>query len=504
MVSEHDRDDRRVAAPSLASAIKELAQVSVEGLHAPNERLSGEHQRHAEKLTQRVAASLRQLTDGDRNHKAALREAVGAATVLFEEHPLSAGQLVALDHDPGRATDALLSTGESTVADLGTAAANLFHERVLPRIIQEMLTDRRLIAELARTASGAASSVTTTLLLTITGHDGAVASAQLSPLDGATVLTASEDTTARLWDAANGQQQLALEGHDAALWNASYSRDGSRVATASHDHTARIWDAASGQHLVTIAGHQDWVRAAAFCGDGTRIVTASYDTTARLWDAASAALVLTMPHADRVADAAFSPDDSRIVTACYDATARIWDATTGQEQLALQGHEREVVSAAFSPDGTRIVTGSHDLTARIWDASNGQHLVTLQGHSEQVRRAGFSPDGTMIVTASDDRSARLWDAVSGLQLAVLDGHADWVFSAAFGPDGSKIVTASSDRTVKVWGCAVRETRRVLVAGQGRIRLPTEFRSALGIEVGDLVVVELGEDMLYLRPGATPG
>lgn len=503
MVSERDRDDRRVA-PSLASAIKELAQVSVEGLHAPNERLSGEHRRHAEKLTQRVAASLRQLTDGDRNHKAALREAVGAATVLFEEHPLSAGQLVALDHDPGQATDALLSTGESTVADLGTAAANLFHERVLPRIIQEMLTDRRLIAELASTASSAASRVTTTLLLTITGHDSAVASAAFSPADGATVLTASEDTTARLWDAASGQQQMMLEGHDAELWRASYSRDGGRIATASHDYTARIWDAANAQHLVTIVGHENWIRSAAFSGDGARLVTASYDTTARVWDAAGGASMLTLSHGDQVADAAFSPDDSRIVTACYDTAARIWDAATGQEQLVLQGHEREVVSAAFSPDGSRIVTGSHDRTARIWDAANGQHLKTLQGHGEQVRAAGFSPDGTMIVTASDDRSARLWDAATGQQLAVLDGHTDWVFSAAFGPDGSKIVTASSDRTAKVWSCTVRETRQVLVAKQGRIRIPGAFRTALGIEVGDLMVVELGEDMLYLRPSATPG
>jgi len=87
---------------------------------------------------------------------------------------------------------------------------------------------------------------------------------------------------------------------------------------------------------------------------------------------------------------------------------------------------------------------------------------------------------------------------------VLDGHTDWVFSAAFGPDGTRIVTASADRTAKVWGCSVRETRRVLVARRGRIRLPAEFRRALGTEVGDLVVVELGEEGLYLRPGATPG
>ncbi len=500
MASERNRDDR----PTLARTIKDLAQAAVGGLHGSNAHLSGKQERQARQLTQRVAADLRQLTEGDRAHKTALREAVAAATVLFAEHPLAAGELVALDHDPARAADALLSVGESAVADLGTAAADLFREQVLPRVIQEMLTDRNLITELASSASSARPMVTTALLLTITGHDRAVASAAFSPSDGATVLTASEDTTARLWDAASGQQQMMLEGHDAELWRASYSRDGSRIATASHDYTARLWDAANGQHLLTIAGHEDWVRSAAFSGSGTRLVTASYDSTARVWDAASGAAMLTLSHGAQVADAAFSPDDSRIVTACYDTAARIWDAATGQEQLVLQGHEREVVSAAFSPDGSRIVTGSHDRTARIWDTANGQHLQTLQGHGEQVRGAGFSPDGTLIVTASDDRSARLWDAATGQQLAVLDGHTDWVFSAAFGPDGSKIVTASSDGTAKVWSCTVRETRQVLVAKQGRIRIPDAFRTALGIEVGDLMVVELGEDMLYLRPSTTPG
>jgi WD40 repeat protein len=38
-------------------------------------------------------------------------------------------------------------------------------------------------------------------------------------------------------------------------------------------------------------------------------------------------------------------------TASGDHTARLWDATTGQEIIALRGHEHGVLSASFSPDG---------------------------------------------------------------------------------------------------------------------------------------------------------
>src|SRR5262249_57087063 len=60
---------------------------------------------------------------------------------------------------------------------------------------------------------------------------------------GARVVTASNDRTARVWDAAGGKQIAVLSGHDALVQSAAFSPDGSRVVTASADKTARVWDA---------------------------------------------------------------------------------------------------------------------------------------------------------------------------------------------------------------------------------------------------------------------
>ena len=57
----------------------------------------------------------------------------------------------------------------------------------------------------------------------------------------------------------------------------AFSPDGARILTASGDKTAKLWDAASGK-LIASFDHQGRVlNGAAFSPDGTRILTASAD-----------------------------------------------------------------------------------------------------------------------------------------------------------------------------------------------------------------------------------
>jgi WD40 repeat protein/serine/threonine protein kinase len=272
-------------------------------------------------------------------------------------------------------------------------------------------------------------------------------SVQFSP-DGKRLVTASDDGTARIWDAQSGQPLTGAMTHGHKVSSAEFSPDGNRVVTASWDET-RIWDAKTGQPLTEPMRQDGLVTSARFSPDGTRVLTV-HGGTVIIWDAQTGKQLTDLRRraVAVVNSAQFGPDSKRIVTASGTA-ARVWDAQTGRPLTEPMLHNGVVETAQFSPDGKLIVTAGRDGTTRVWDAHTGKQLVELLKHNAIVTTAQFSPDSTRIVTATWGGVIRIWDSQTGKLLPSPLTQDNRVNSVQFSPDGKRLVTASGT-TVRVW------------------------------------------------------
>ena len=352
------------------------------------------------------------------------------------------------------------------------------------------------------------------------GHTDRVVFAEFSP-DGKTIVTASNDNTAKIWDANTGKLLIDLNGHTNHLNTAKFSPDGKKIISASWDNTAKVWDAKTGTQLLNLRGHRGWVSCAEFSADGKKILTASWDSTARIWDAITGKLlsevkqnhaiwsahfglqgididpglssriaiskdnskkitiqgntatitdagsgksIILSGHSGYVEQAGFSYDGKKVVTASEDSTAKIWDVATGALLAECGRHTYRVNSEEFSSDGKKIVSTYWNNTVKVWDVETSTQLIELKGHTDYIKIARFSPDNKKIITASQDGTAKIWDANSGNILGTLKGHTSWVNSARFSPDGKRIITASSDGTIKIWDASTYNLLHTLKSG----------------------------------------
>lgn len=243
------------------------------------------------------------------------------------------------------------------------------------------------------------------------GHEARILATAFSP-DGTLLATASQDGTARIFDARTGRQRFLLSGHDWHVLATEFSPDGRQVLTAASDMTARIWDTATGRQLQLLRGHQGVVSSARFNADGSRVLTTSWDGYVRLWETTGGRVLVALQQPGGLVSAALTRDGRRIATSTADGTLQFWDAATGSLEHVSPGPGAGIRSMTFTPDGRWLVVLSWEGQLELYLPDTGKLATTLAQADQRVRNVQLGQGGRSLAGITEDGTRWTWPLIA--------------------------------------------------------------------------------------------
>jgi WD40 repeat protein len=387
-----------------------------------------------------------------------------------------------------------------------------------------------------------------TLLRVLAGHTRAISALAVCP-DGNRLISASHDTTLKLWELDTGEEIRTLVGHGGEVTTVAACPGGRRAVSGSTDKTIRVWDLDTGSAIQVLTGHEAAVTTLSMSADGRLLVSGSHDRTVRLWSMETGLLVREpLRSADPVKAICLTPDGGLVMVASNDrrrpgragrATLEMWDLTAGKIIRTLMRHDGSIEGLAVRSDGRFAVSGSTEVKhpdsmherrtprLKLWDLETGAEVSTLGGHRvhRTITAVCLSGDGRTQISAYSDHALLVRDVGTANVVRTLFGHADRARAVAISPLGSHAVSGADDGSIMVWDLAREQglrppqqhddaVRAVAVSADGRLAVSASTRTiklwnmATGEELITLGAKEDYYNVLALTPDGrfaiTPG
>jgi WD40 repeat protein len=235
----------------------------------------------------------------------------------------------------------------------------------------------------------------------------------------------------------------ALLSHTGAIWDMAITPDGEKVVSASGDTTLRVWNLETGETLHILRGHTDRVLGIAVTSNGKKVISASDDKTLKVWNLETGKLLHTLQgHTDRVWGIAVTSNGKKAISASDDKTLKVWNLETGKLLYTLQGHTDKLRSMVVTSNGEKAISASDDKTLKVWNLETGKLLHTLQGHTDKI----WGPERQQIWSL-DKNTVKLWNLETG-KLIWSWQNPDWIKYATW--NEKKGISTLEDGTLQVW------------------------------------------------------
>ncbi|EGR31039.1 hypothetical protein IMG5_118640 [Ichthyophthirius multifiliis] len=296
-----------------------------------------------------------------------------------------------------------------------------------------------------------------------TGHTKGVQAIRFFPKFGHLLLSASLDTTVKLWDVINNKKCVrTYMGHNQAVRDIEFTNDGLHFLSCSYDKNVIYWDTETGkaiktfnikkfpyqarfnpeqskQHAFLLASsnkkisqydvrsgnrtqvydeHLGAVNTVTFIDAGRKFVSSSDDKKVFLWEFGIPVVIkhLAEPDMRAITNTVIHPQEKFFAGQCSDNKVQIYDTKGGNFRLnrkkVFQGHSSlgYAIGIDFSPDGQFLASGDAEGRAFFWDWKTCKNYRVIQAHDGVCIDVRWHPiEQSKVATCGWDGLIKYWD-----------------------------------------------------------------------------------------------
>lgn len=256
------------------------------------------------------------------------------------------------------------------------------------------------------------------LIHTWKGHTKPVVALRFFPSSGHVMLSASADSTVKLWDVYHQRELLrTFSGHTKALSDITFNTSGSQFLSASYDRMIKLWDTETGQCV-------------------NRFTTGK------------------TPHVVR-----FNPDPENaheFLAGMSDKKIVQFDTRTRAIVQEYDHHLAAVNTLTFVDEARRFISTSDDKSLRAWDYHIPVPIkYVAEPYMYPLVRSYAHPNGKAVLFQSADNQIVVYaagDKFRQNRKKVYKGHnnAGYAIDVVVSPDGQFVASGDSGGYVCVW------------------------------------------------------